>query len=101
MIDLEHKWIVVMFMILSVKYETILLSLLLLTCLMLLPLKISYFFFFILLPTIFKNYSYRYVICLLIKPKSSVAQRTNEKLPAKQVWSQLVSLVSFPCLFPM
>ena len=45
MIDLEHKWIVVMFMILSVKYETILLSLLLLTCLMLLPLKISYFFF--------------------------------------------------------
>lgn len=58
MIDLEHKWIVVMFMILSVKYETILLSLLLLTCLMLLPLKISYFVFFILLPTIFKNYSY-------------------------------------------
>lgn len=53
MIDLENKWIVVIFMVLSVKYDTILLLLLLLTCLMLLPLKISYFFSFILLPTIF------------------------------------------------
>ena len=68
MIDLENKRIVVIFMVLSVKYETILLFLLLLTCLMLLPLKISYFFSLILLPTIFLKIQFS--LCHLLAYKA-------------------------------
>lgn len=63
-----------MFMVLSVKYETLFL-LLLFSCFMSLPLRIFYLFSSILPPTIFLKHSHDHVICLLTKPESSLLSR--------------------------